>query len=893
MLFSDLQLTLRQLHKNPGFSLAIILTLALGVGVNTAVFSLLNGFLLRPLPYPDPDKIAVLILHQEGIKPQTGQFAEEDDPSQDGETWEMVRDNVPAVQSASFGGTSGVNLQATSSSATAVRYVSDMRVSAHYFDVLGIHPFLGRGFTEEEDRPNGPNAVILNHALWQSVFHADPKIVGLTVRLKGEPYTVVGVLPAQATTTGAADVWTPLQPHQSGECGGNNCEIIMRLLPRASWQQVSAQLSHLRKPWFDEVANKRKGRAWFYASPLARNLDNGMREPVLGLMLAVGFILLIACANLASLTLVRIIQRTPEIATRLALGATRWAVIRQIWLESIVLASLGSVLALALARAILSSLPGFLPEYMLPLGGLSIDSRVLAFTFGAALLTSLLFGALPALQTRRVDLRSSIAAGSQTVATGSSRLRQVLIAGEVALTVILVAGAGLLVRSLWYLESLPPGFSAENVTTAKLSLDDAHYRDPSAFHNLIERSVAAIHKIPGVEDVAVGLSLPYERGLNDGVKVLDGKRAGKEWGASTAYVSPEYFRALRIPILSGRAVSEGDTPTSQFVAVINADFARQFFDEPSPIGRHIQNSNHVYTIVGVVANVTKRPGMGGDAPLATEAVFYLPAAQVDQGLVNIAHVWFQPSWIVHTKGPIQGLTSAMERSLHEVDPNLPFSGFHSMQDILAEDLAFQTVEGVLLSVLAGLALLLSAVGVYGLVSNLVSQRTREIGIRMALGSSIRQAMLDVASAGVVAAACGLVGGVALSFIALRVLRSELYGVRDYDPLHSHPGCSFHRRRRSRSQFCADTAHHAHRPGDNPENGIELFPRPSNKHQYGTLPLLLTELADQVRSPIRLFITCACFGVNSNVPIPILRRLSCCQIGSMIPILECACEPRRR
>jgi predicted permease len=783
MLVQNLRLALRQMHKNPGFVLAVTLTLALGVGVNTAVFSLLNGFLLRPLPYPEPDRLAVLVLHQEGISPKSGQFIQQDNTTQDGETWEMVRDALPAVRTAVFGGTSGVNLQAGSGSGTNVRYVQNMRVSAHYFDVLGIQPFLGRGFTDEEDRPNGPSAVILSYALWRSVFQADPQVLGKQVVLKGEAHTVVGVLPAQAQPTGVADLWTPLQPHPSGECGGANCEIILRLAPGATWQQVSAQLAHLRKPWFDELS-KSKGGAWFYAMPLskARNLDNGMREPVIGLMMAVSLILLIACANLAGLTLVRIARRAPEIATRLALGASRWTVLRQLWVENFVLALVGAVIGLALARGILSWLPGFLPDYMIPPGGAAMDFRVLAFTFGTSLFISLLFGALPALQIRSVDLRSSMAAGSRSVATGSSRLRQLLIGGEVALTVVLVAGAGLLVRSLIYLETLPPGFDASNVMTAKLSLDDARYRDADAFHSLIERSVAAMQQIPGVEDAAVGLSVPYERGLNDGVKALDGKLAGKEWGASTAYVSPGYFRVLRIPILAGRSIAESDTPTSQSVAVVNVDFAREFFNELNPIGRHIQIEKHTYAIVGVVANVAKRPGISGDAPLATEPVFYLPATQMDQGLVNVVHVWFQPSWIVRTARPVEGLTSAMQEALEQVDPNLPFSGFHSMQDILAENLAYQRVEVVLLAVLAGLALLLSAIGIYGLVSNLIVQRTREIGIRMALGSSIRQAMVDVGLAGVVAAVLGLISGVALSFVVLRVLRSELYGVRDYDPL---------------------------------------------------------------------------------------------------------------
>ena len=782
MLSHDLRFALRQLHKNPGFVLAVIVTLALGVGVNTAVFSLVNGFLLRPLPYPEPDRLGVLMLHQEGISTKSGQFQQEDDNSQDGQTWEMIRDSVPAVQAAAFGGTSGINLQAGSESGASVRYVQDMRVSAHYFDVLGIQPFLGRSFTEEEDLPNGPRAVILSYALWQSVFQGDPQVLGKPAILKGEPYTVVGVLPPHARPTGVADLWTPLQPHQSGECGGNNCEILMRLVPGATWQQVAAQLAHVRKSWFDEFASNSKGRAWFYASPLAKNLDNGMRKPILGLMSAVGLVLLIACANLAGLALVRIMRRAPEIATRLALGATRFGILRQLWLENFVLAFVGSAIGLALARGILSSLRGFLPDYMLPLGGVPIDIRVLVFTFGAALLTSFLFGGLPALQSRRVDLRSSMSAGTRSIAGGSNRLRQLLIGGEVALTVVLVAGAGLVVRSLIYLETLPPGFDSTNVMTAKVSLDDARYRDASAFHNLIDRSVAAMHGIPGVEHVAVALSVPYERGLNDGVKSLDGKLAGKEWGSSLAYVSPEFFQALKIPILAGRDIKDTDTPTSQPVAVINVDFAREFFNEPSPIGRHIENSKHTYTIVGVVANVAKRPGMGGDTPMGTEPVFYLAGTQTDQGLVNIAHIWFQPSWIVRTTRAVPGLTSAMQQALAQVDPSLPFSGFYSMQDLLGENLAYQRVEVALLTVLGGLAILLSAVGIYGLVSNLIVQRTREIGIRMALGSSVQQAMLDVGSAGVVAAGFGVVAGLALSLVVLRVLRSELYGVGDYDPL---------------------------------------------------------------------------------------------------------------
>ena len=780
MLF-DLRYALRQLRRNPGFTVIATLTLALGIGANTTIFSLVNAFMLRPLPYPEPERLGVVMRHVEGTSPQTGQFAQDDDPSQDGRTWEEVRDQVPSVQAAVFGGTSGVNLTAGSGTGAEIRFVQDMRVSSRYFKVLGIAPLFGRSFTEDEDRPGGPNAVIVSYALWQSVFHGDRQALGRPVVLKGEPYTLVGILPRDAQVTGIADLWTPLQPHQSGECGGQNCEIVVRLAHEASWQQAATELSHVRHDWLAEVA-KEKARAWFYLSPLSRNLDNGMRQPVSLLMVAVGLILLIACTNLAGLMLVRISRRTPELATRLALGATRWEILRQLWMEGLVIALVGAIAGLALAQLTLSLLQGFLPDSMMPLGGLQIDLRVLAFTVGASVVASLLFGALPALRVRRLDLRSSIAAGSHTVVQGSSRLRQLLVSGEVALTILLLGGAGLLIRTLIHLQTLPKGFDPTNVVTARLSLDDARYHDATAFRNLLERSVGEMRKIPGVEAAAVGLSLPYERGLNDGVKIPDGKFVGKDWGSSMTYVTPGYFTALRIPILAGRGIAYTDTAESQPVAVINVDFAREFFGEPYPIGRHVETADRTYTVVGVAQNVAKSPGMSQTQPITTEAVLYLPATQTVQGLVNMAHVWFQPSWIVRTRQPLEGTAHAMQDALARVDSQLPFSGFYSMQEILVKTLVRQRVEVALIAVLAGLALLLSAVGVYGLVSNLVVQRRREFGIRIAFGSSIRAAMFDVGSDGLKATTYGLLLGIAVSAFALRVLRSELYGIRYYDPL---------------------------------------------------------------------------------------------------------------
>jgi predicted permease len=499
-------------------------------------------------------------------------------------------------------------------------------------------------------------------------------------------------------------------------------------------------------------------------------------------MLAVSFILLIACANLAGLTLVLIDRRTPEIATRLALGATRTAILRQLWVETLLLALIGAALGLVLALGILHSVRGFVPDEFLPFGGLAIDGRVLCFTLSTALLTSLFFGALPAIRARRVDVRSSVAHGSYGVAAGSSRIRQILIAGEVCLTVVLLFSAGLLIRTLIHLETLPAGFDAHNVMTAKLSLDDARYHDPAAFRSLLDRSLEGMRRIPGVEDAAVGLSVPYERSLNNGLQLVEGPLSGEQVGSSLAWVTPGYFSTLRIPLLAGRALAESDLSSSEHVAVVNSSFGRKFFNDPNPIGRHVASGKDKITIVGVVGNVAKRPGVYADAPLSTEPVLYIPAAQADPQLIAMGNLWFQPSWIVRTRGPIESISSDMQKALAEADPTLPFAGFYAMSDLLAESLVYQRIEVALLGALAGLALLLSAIGIYGLVSSLVVQRTREIGIRIALGSTFGDAMITIGASGVVATAFGLAAGMALSLLATQVLRSQLYGVREHDPI---------------------------------------------------------------------------------------------------------------
>jgi predicted permease len=350
------------------------------------------------------------------------------------------------------------------------------------------------------------------------------------------------------------------------------------------------------------------------------------------------------------------------------------------------------------------------------------------------------------------------------------------------LTVVLLASAGLLVRTLVYLETLPPGFDASNVMTAQISLDDARYHDPAAFKQLLNRSLAAMKRIPGVESAAVALSLPFERGLNNGFRLVEGVTNDPGHMSSAAYVTPEFFSALRIPVLTGRTFNAGDTENSEPVVVVNTSFALEFFKTTDVVGRHIRSGDSVKRIVGVVGDVTKRPGLYQRAPLSTEVTYYFPATQASKGLLQLVHVWFQPSWIVRTSGPISGLTEAMQRAMAEADPTLPVAGFHRLSDLESLALQQQRFQVGLLGSLAALALLLSLIGVYGLVSNTVHQRTREIGIRMALGSSVRQAMLQIGSSGAIAVAFGLGAGIVLAMLSVHLIKSQIYGVKVYDPL---------------------------------------------------------------------------------------------------------------
>ncbi|MGE5322219.1 MAG: ADOP family duplicated permease, partial [Actinomycetota bacterium] len=750
-LVRDIKLACRQLRRHPGFTFIVLLTLALAVGANTAVFSIVNALLLRPLPYSEPDRLAAVVRYLHGVT-ASGQVIDETEDGQDGETWELIRDHVTAATfAAEYHGSDGVNLEANHQA----RYVLDHRVSAAYFDVLGIKPLLGRTFTQAEDTPHGPNAVILSYELWKSLFSSDKNVLGQVIRLKGEPYTVVGIMPANVQTTAPTDLWTPVQPWHGGEGGGPNYHFIMRLHRGATWAQVNAQLHALRPELFNHLL---KGASvYLQAQPLQQDMAAEKRAPALMLMGSVSLILIIACTNIAGLMLVRIYRRTDEVATRLALGATRASIIRQVFMEPLLLTAGGGAIGVGVAYLALQPFISLFPADLLPATAVTIDPRVLIFSLLCVALSALFIGLFPALTTRRLEIRPQLSTRASGNMLGS-RTRRLLIASEVCLTLVLLAGAGVLVRTLVYLQTLPPGFDARNVTVAKISLDDARYRNAANFRDLVQKSLSAIRRIPGIEAAAVGLGVPYERGLNDGFQIADGPTAGTRMASSSSYVTPDYFRAFRIPVLAGRAFTNDDTAESEHVAIVNVSFARKFFHSTNVIGLHLKLGHDLCAVVGLVGDVTKEPGIGIQAPLATEPMYYVPATQVSDRYLTLVHTWFQPNWIARTQHPVSGLNEQMQKALAEVAPNLPFSAFHKMSDLQAQALADQRLEVMLLSALAGLGLLLSAIGVYGLVSNLVAQRRREIGIRMALGCTLPQAMVEVGRSGVIAVAIGLAAG---------------------------------------------------------------------------------------------------------------------------------------
>jgi predicted permease len=772
----NLRHSLRFLGRTPAFTLTALLTLGLCIGANAAIFSVVDAALFRPLPYPRPDRLATVTTRI------TAHGAEEVETAQDGETWETVSRNSPALDCAAFSdGADGVNLTL----GDAPAYARQQRVSAGFFRVLGVHAALGRELTAEEDRTGGPAVTVLSHGLWRRLFHADPAVIGHAIQLKGEPYTVVGVMPGAFRSSVHADLWTPLRPSATGEGAGSNYAIMARLRPGVSWARAESEIERLSGQALGHLNFPASVSARLHLLPLQGGLTLPFRKSLFLLWGAVGLVLVIGCLNIAGLLLVRSAARSREIATRAALGCSRAAIVGQLLAEGLVLAILGGFAGAAFGAMGIQGLNRLARgSFALP-QPVQLDVRVVGMTAGLSLLAVLLFGLFPALRASAIDLRSVL---TEREGSGSGEQRwprRLLVVGEVTLSVVVLVMAGLLIRTMLYLRDIPPGFDPENVVAATLSLQDARYARTGPVNRLFTESVERIHRLPGVEAAAVSLSLPYERWLNMDFRRLDGANPSGQDSSLTdlTYVTPEYFALLRVPLRRGRFFTPADRQTSSPVVIVNQAFARKNLPGDDPIGRHIAISGgRSLEIVGVVGDIPRVSGWGGAGPLSTLPAAFIPAAQVPEGFFPMAHTWFSPSWIVRLGKPQENIAAGVAGAIHAVDPQLPIIEFRSMDEVVAGALPGQRFQTTLLATLAGLALVLSTVGIYGLMASAVAERRRELGIRMALGATLAQAIGAVALPALTLVLAGVVAGGLLAILASRALESMVWGVRLSDPL---------------------------------------------------------------------------------------------------------------
>uniref|UniRef100_Q028A3 Permease n=1 Tax=Solibacter usitatus (strain Ellin6076) TaxID=234267 RepID=Q028A3_SOLUE len=772
MLWSDARFAVRQIRKSPGFALTVILTLALCIGVNTAVFSVLDAVLLRPVPYPQPERLALVVTAS-----RSG-GAEYVNTSQTGALFESVRDRATGLDAAADAGIGGANFSAPG----RLEYIQQHRVSSGFFRVLGVAPHLGREFTREEDVPGGPALAILSDAFWRRAFNGDPTILGKAIQLKGEDHIVIGVMSHEFRTTAPVDVWTPLHPSRRGEGGGSNYEVIARLAPGVTWTAANDQLRALSAALRDDPAFPREVKDFEErVTPLQAGITGDSRKELLLTWGAVLMVLLIGCVNIAGLLLARSGSRAREIATRMALGGNRGTIVRQLLIESVMLALAGGVAGVAfggLALDWLKKLGADKNELWHPI---VLDARVLGVMLGIALFTSLLFGLAPALQTTRLDIRTVLMEAGRGIAGPRRRwTRTALVIAEVALSLVMLVGAGLLVRTLAWLNGLNPGFDPRNVVAAEASLQDARYHSAANLNLLYTRTLERIRRIPGVDSAAVALTLPYERPLNNGFRMVESDDH-EPHGGEFVYSTPAYFETMRIPVVAGRALRDSDTPQSARVVVVSESFARKYFHGDA-LGRHLRSGKDVSEIVGVCGDVQQHSGLSGkEGPLSIEPTIYLPASQLSDGFVTLIHTWFSPKWVVRTNGPTANPASQIRAAVAATDPQLPVAHFRTVDELRGRYTGSQRYMAGLFSTLAGLALLLAAVGLYGLISQSVTQRRHELGIRMALGATAQQTILGVMRPGLLMALAGAGAGLALSVVLVRFLRSMLWGVRETDP----------------------------------------------------------------------------------------------------------------
>ena len=752
-----------------------ILTLAVAIGINTAVFSVVYAVLIRPLPYPDPARLGLVHTRMAGAA------GVDELTSQHGVTWSVVRDHAATVDRAVFSTwTSGVNVV----SGTRPSFAEQQRVGAGFFAVLGVSPALGREFSADEDRRGGPAAVILSHKYWQTVLAADPNVVDRAITLRGEPHVVVGVMPPGFHSGVEADLWTPLRATTDGEGEGENYQILLRLREGFTWAHADAEMQRLGAEILRARPAASGATVTFGTVPLQDGITEAIRPTMLMVAAAVVVVLLIACVNLSGLLLARMSRRAREIATRMALGSGRILLVRQLFIETLLLSlvgGLGGFIVCLLTLDALHSAMETLGIWQAPASA----TRIALITGGLSLMAAALFGIFPAVHATRGGARRSLAPTTSRAVAGAAHHwpRRLMVVAQVALGVVLLVGAGLLVRTFVHLRGLEPGFDGRQVTSATISLQDARYRSAAPVAQLVTTTLQRLRDTPGVDAAAISLGLPYERLLNLGFRHLDGPEASDSRGrmTSAAYIAGDYFEALRIPIRAGRPFVEGDGAGAPPVAVVNDSFARQYFGTTNPVGRRIAFAGAEREIVGVVGNVQVRPGFGDHGPLAAMPLAYIPLAQANDGFLRLVHGWFSPSFLVRSPRSSGDVLPAIRQAIESADPLLPLAKVRSLDEVQAAAVAQPRLFMTLLVTLAGSALLLAAVGIASLIASSVTERTREIGIRMALGATTARAIRTSAAPGVLLAIAGIgIGGLAARS-AVAILQGFIWGVSPTDP----------------------------------------------------------------------------------------------------------------
>jgi putative ABC transport system permease protein len=789
--WQDLRQGLRMLKKSPGFTIVAVLTLALGIGANTAIFSVVNAVLLRPLAYKDSHSLVNI----------WGKFEKDGIPQNwisEPEYWDLLDHNESFSQIAAYSLGGRANL--TRADAQPVQ-VSTGNATAGVLTLLGIAPVLGRTFSVDEDQPGHSHFALLSYALWQSQFGGDPNIVSKSIQLDGETYSVVGVLPKQFSLGGKQDLWTPLglDRVRPGGRGSHYLHVVARLKPGVNFAQGSTALTRfaddLRRAYPGNYGHGPEKNFDMYMVPVKEQLVGRLRPALFVLLGAVAFVLLIACANVANLLLVRASAREKELAIRAALGAGRARLVRQLLTESLILGLAGGLLGLALAYWGVDALRALAPSNTPRMDEVYIDPIVLAFTFGISLLTGLFFGLAPAWHVARTDLRETLnEAGRGTSAAGGTlHLRSWLVVSELALAVLLLVGAGLLIRSFSRLLDVSPGFQTQHLLTMELSLPEKTYPDGAPVQKFYTQLMASVKTVPGIQTAGAVSQMPLADSYSSGSVFFEdtsipdvpklpemGNLPYMEIDQRTA--TPEYFQAMEIPLVRGRVMTDADDAGAALVAVVDTNFARRFWPHREAIGQRVAIDTipnvkpaapRWRTIVGVIGHVKHY-----SLDVEGREQIYFPHRQPLYGV-------FAPrdmTIAVRTSLDPASVTSAIREQVLAIDKGLPLYNIATMDQLVSNSVAQPRLNLSLLVAFATLALALAAVGVYGVMAYAVTQRTQEFGIRMALGASPADVLRQVFLEGGRLAALGLALGLIAALALTRLMASMLYGVKPTDPL---------------------------------------------------------------------------------------------------------------